>query len=46
MPLTTRIKVNQYIERLGGITIGFYCWKIVAITKSRFLNVKFRVITI
>jgi len=38
-PLRTRIQLNQYIERLGGIKIGFYCWSITAITKTNLIKV-------
>jgi hypothetical protein len=32
-PLLLQIQLDQYIQRLGGPTIGFYCWNFKPITK-------------
>jgi hypothetical protein len=41
IPLKTRIQLQQYIERMGGPKIGFFCGSITAITKSNIIEVIF-----
>jgi hypothetical protein len=39
--LITRIQLQQYIERMGGPRIGFFCGPIRDITKSNIIQVIF-----
>jgi hypothetical protein len=41
IPFITRIQLQQYIGRIGGPKIGFFCGSITAITKSNIIQVIF-----
>jgi hypothetical protein len=39
MPLGIKLQLNDYISRLGGPVIGFYCLDICPITANTIYNV-------
>ena len=39
MPLSVRLDLRTYIERLGGPTIGYSNWRLFVMTRRIFLNV-------